>query len=223
MRVKVPSRSERHPSRSRNPRSHSSAGERSPHTREVAGSKPAGTTILIIPGQGILWVLIIRCLRVGFGSCSTLISGNAVVFLFRIQLGGCVSWGCWGNSDVASAFTSSTVPPPRFTAFAVHRGLGGWSSIADVIGRSGPDAGYGHQTGTGGLGYRGVETSQRSATFPLRRTSRSRPACSGPHRSSGGKEPSARCRVWIWRRQSPVAHWPTAVSKWAGWTKWCSA
>jgi hypothetical protein len=88
-----------------------------------------------------LWVLIIRCLRVGFGSCSTLISGNAVVFLFRIQLGGCVSWGCWGNSDVASAFTSSTVPPPRFTAFAVHRGLGGWSSIADVIGRSGPDAG----------------------------------------------------------------------------------
>ncbi len=44
MRVKVPSRSEKEPCPSEVSRSYSSAGERSPHTREVAGSKPARTT-----------------------------------------------------------------------------------------------------------------------------------------------------------------------------------
>ncbi len=46
VRVNVSSRSERapQPAPDSHARSHSSAGERSPHTREVAGSKPAGTT-----------------------------------------------------------------------------------------------------------------------------------------------------------------------------------
>jgi hypothetical protein len=90
-RANVSSRPEGTPSRRKNIRSHSSAGERPPHTRKVAGSIPAGTTPICETGAlgcPVFFLLRVRCAHwVGARASPPRTLGLGIDPLLRCDLG----------------------------------------------------------------------------------------------------------------------------------------